>query len=433
MKSEIFERGVEARATNVSADPVCEFYTSHPYPTPVETLERGMWHDENVHRAEHHLLWPDKEYRADQDVLIAGCGTSQAASFALSHPAARVVGVDVSATSIEHHEKLKRKYRLTNLEMRQWPVERIGDLDERFDVIVCTGVLHHLADPDAGLRALRSALKPDGAMYLLVYAPYGRAGVYVLQEYCRTLGIGTSKQEVNDLAAALQVLPQHHPLFAAQGGSREFLAGDPLADALLNPRERSYSVPQLFDFIERNDLKLQRWYSQAPYLPQCSSIAATPHSRKLSALPEHEQYAAMELWRGLMNNHSLVVHRSGADKNRLPVRFDDEQYLRYVPIRRPWTMCVQDRVPPGAAAILVNQTHQFPDLFLVIDAEEKQMLDEIDGRRSISEIVDKVEGKQAESRARAFFQKLWWYDQVVFNTSKVFLFWLVLLLQCAGE
>ena len=30
------------------------------------------------------------------------------------------------------------------------------DLDHQFDLIVCPGVLHHLVDPAAGLRALRS-------------------------------------------------------------------------------------------------------------------------------------------------------------------------------------------------------------------------------------------------------------------------------------
>ena len=400
-----------------STDPICEFYTHHPFPPPVENLDRirDQWQGEHMHRAEYYLLWPNKEYRADLDILVAGSGTFQAAKYALCHPAARVVGIDVSTTSLQHNESLKQKYNLTNLEMRQLSVENVGDLDQRFDLIVCTGVLHHLVDPDAGLRGLRSVLKPDGAMYLMVYAPYGRAGVYMLQEYCRKLGVGTSKEEINDLMAVLKVLPQHHPLLASQGGSRQFPSADGLADAVLNPRERSYSVPQLFDFIERNDLTLARWYWQAPYLPQCGSIATTPHASRLAALPEREQYIAMELWRGLMANHSFVVYRN--DKNDQPkIHFNDERYLRYVPVRLPYTMCIQERLPPGIAAGLVNQTHLFDDLFILINAQEKQIFDAIDGRRSIAEIVEKVEGSSPV--ARDFFEKLWRYDQVVFDTSK---------------
>ena len=123
---------------------------------------------------------------------------------------------------------------------RASPIERIAELERRFDLIVCTGVLHHLVDADAGLRALRSVLKSEGSMYLMVYAPYGRTGVYMLQDYCRRLGIGTSEREICDLMAVLKALPQQHPLAALLSGSRDAANPDALADALLNPRDRSY-------------------------------------------------------------------------------------------------------------------------------------------------------------------------------------------------
>ncbi len=400
------------------ADPVRDFYTDHPYPPPLENLDRvrDFWQDENVHRAEYHLLWPDKEYRADFNVLVAGCGTWQAAKFALTHPGARVVGIDVSPTSLDHTERLKQKYNLTNLETRQLTIENAGELDQRFDHIICTGVLHHLVDPGAGLRALKSLLATEGVMYLMLYAPYGRTGVKMLQEYCRRLGIGTSRQEINDLTAALKVLPQFHPLLLMMRGSREALDADALTDALLNPRDRTYSVSELFDFIESNDLRWGRWYWQAPYVPQCGAIATTPHASRLAALPEREQYIEMELWRGLITNHDFVVHRSDANDDGAKVRFDDERYLNYVPIRRTWTMCAEENLPPGAAGVLLNRTHLFHDLVLVIDEHEKRMYEAIDGHRSISEIVD--ESKGASETARNFFEKLWWYDQAVFDTSK---------------
>lgn len=408
---------MKAKSTqrSVGADPIREFYTNHPFPPPVESLERARerWKDENA-RAEFHLLWPGKEYRAEMDILVAGCGTWQSARFAITHPEARVVGIDVSTTSIKYTESLKQKHNLTNLETRQLALENVADLDRQFDMIVCTGVLHHLVDPDVGLRALRSVLKQDGALNVMVYAPYGRAGVYMLQEYCRKLGIGTSAQEISDLMMVLKRLPEHHPLLSSQGGSREFPNADALADAVLNPRERAYSVPQLFDFIERNDLKHGRWYWQAAYLPHCGAISSTPHAERLAALPEREQYVLMELWRGLMTNHSFLAYRNDNDVTK--ARFDDERYLHYVPVRLPWTMCIEDQIPPGTAGVLLNQTHLFNDLYVVLNAQEKKLFTAIDGRRSLAEIVEKVEGSPV--LARDFFEKLWRYDQVVFDTSK---------------
>ena len=93
------------------------------------------------------------------------------------------------------------------------------------------------------------------------------------------------QQEINDLVATLGSLPQQHPLVTLLRGSRDAQNADALADALLNPRDRSYSVPQLFDFIDRNGMAFGRWYWQAPYLPQCGAIAATPHAEQLVALP----------------------------------------------------------------------------------------------------------------------------------------------------
>ena len=225
------------------------------------------------------LLDPTSE---DQSILIAGCGTSQAAKHALRWPAAQVTGIDFSATSVRCTEELKRKYNLDNLQVRQLPIERVGELKTSFDQIICTGVLHHLADPDAGLSALRGVLKPDGAMHLMVYAPYGRAGIYMLQEFCRRIGIHATDEEIRDLIAALTALPPGHPLENLLREAPDFRQEAALADALLNPQDRSYSVPQLFDFIEKAGLTFGRWLKQAPYTPHCGVVAKIPQASRLN-------------------------------------------------------------------------------------------------------------------------------------------------------
>jgi hypothetical protein len=106
-------------------------------------------------------------------------------------------------------------------------------------------VLHHLSDPDAGLRSLRAALKPEGAMHLMVYAPYGRTGVYMLQEYCHRLGVLASDKEIEDLFTVLKELPRGHPLDYLLRESPDFRHPGALADALLNPRERGLGMANI--------------------------------------------------------------------------------------------------------------------------------------------------------------------------------------------
>ena len=64
-----------------------------------------------------------------------------------------------------------------------------------------------------------------------------------------------------------------------------------------------------------------------------------------------------------------------------PVRFDDERFLGFVPVRLPWTQMVQERLPAGASGVLLNRSHPFSDLILPLDAADKQLFDGIDGRR----------------------------------------------------
>lgn len=405
-----------------SADPIARFYNQHPYPPPVADLDdyRDRWARPARRRAEYHLVFPGGRFREDLDVLVAGCGTYQAARHALRWRGGRVLGIDVSTTSVHHTEELRRRYELENLEVLRFPIERIGELDRRFDLIVCTGVLHHLADPDAGLRALRAVLKPGGAMQIMVYAPYGRTGVSMMQEYARLLGIGTSEQEIRDLAETLVEIPRDHPMDPLLREAPDFRRLDALADALLNPRERTYSVPELLDYVERNGLTFGRWYRQAPYLPQCGAVAKTPHARLLGSLPEAEQFAAVELFRGSMTRHSLVIHRNDDPAGTWRFGLDNDAWQDAVPIRIPNTTSVEERLPTGAAAVLINRAHSYSDLILPINASEKRLFEVIDGRHTIAAIAREagLEVPKHHDALRAFFERLFWHDQVVFDTSR---------------
>jgi hypothetical protein len=282
-------------------------------------------------------------------------------------------------------------------------------------------VLHHLPDPAEGLSALRGVLAPDGTIHLMVYGAYGRAGVAMLQEYCRRLGVGASDQEIRDLALTLTALPRSHPLARLLAESPDFQRKDALADALLNPQERAFSVPQLLDLIESEGLRFGRWVRQAPYLPQCSGLTATPHAGRLAALPLKEQYAALELFRGTMLRHSLIAYRDDAPGDGCFPRFEGEEWLGYVPIRLPEAVCLRERLPAGAAAVLINQAHSYRDLFLPIDSEQLQLYEAIDGKTAITGLLERVAGKKEKpglrERARFFYRQLWFYDQVVFDAS----------------
>jgi hypothetical protein len=166
------------------------------------------------------------------------------------------------------------------------------------------------------------------------------------------------------------------------------------------------------DFIDDAGLRFARWIRQAPYLPYCGAIASTPHRDLLAALPPEAQYAAMELFRGTMARHSVVTHRKDSHASDAGVCFEGGAWLDYVPIRLPDTITVRDGLPPGATAVLINRNHTYTDLYLPIDAAQERLLNAIDGERTIAQI-----GVTDRERARAFFEQLYRWDQIVFDTS----------------
>ena len=188
----------------------------------------------------------------------------------------------------------------------------------------------------------------------MVYARYGRTGIYMMQDYCRLLGIGTSNNDLRDLGTALEALPANHPISNLVRREKEFHRPEAMADALLHPQDRAYTVPELYAWLERCGMSFGRWYEQAPYLPQCGLDRKNAPRRALAALGGPAQHEAVELFRGTMTQHSLVAYRSDRSKKAQPIRFADDQWRNYVPIRLPWTICVRDRAPPGSVAVLAE-------------------------------------------------------------------------------
>jgi hypothetical protein len=255
----------------------------------------------------------------------------------------------------------------------------------------------------------------------MVYAPYGRTGIYMLQEFCRRVGVQASDEGIRDLISALKALPPGHPLENLLRQAPDFRQEAALADALLHPQDRAYSVPQLFDFIEKAGFVFGRWIRQAPYSPHCGVITKLPQASRIEQLPLAEQYAAVELFRGTLVRHSAVLYRNDSPDGTQPISLTGDAWPGYVPIRMPDTICVQERLPAGAAGVLINQAHTYTDLFMSIDATEKDWLDAIDGNSRISNIVEQSSpGSQKTAQleaARVFFERLWQYDQVVFDAS----------------
>jgi hypothetical protein len=146
-------------------------------------------------------------------------------------------------------------------------------------------------------------------------------------------------------------------------------------------------------------------------------LASTPHAARLAQLSAREQYTAVELFRGTMLRHSAIIYRDDNPHKAQANQFENAQWPSYIPHRLPNTITVTEKLPQGAAAVLINQNHTYPDIYLPINQEEKRMVEAINGRRTITEI-GRCAAVNNSDRLRAFFRKLWWHDQVIFEVPE---------------
>lgn len=192
--------------------------------------------------------WQHKIVPQRPRIWVAGCGTNQAAITALNFPDAEVLGSDISGSSLEACGATARDLGVRNLELRQETLNQV-DYREKFDFIICTGVIHHNADPSATLRKLAEALTPAGVLELMVYNRYHRILTSAFQKAVRLLaGTAGMRPALDKEFSITRSLAEHFPMEGRMGrmaeGYRE-VPDSQLADALMQPVENSYTVESL--------------------------------------------------------------------------------------------------------------------------------------------------------------------------------------------
>jgi SAM-dependent methyltransferase len=339
--------------TDATADAVRAQYERWIYPQPIDDLSKNPLWDFGDPDFLGRAYWPHRRPREDLRILVAGCGPNAAARYAYHHPKATVVGVDISEASLAHARSLKAKHGLDNLSLHRCRVEDLREPGP-FDLIDSSGVLHHLPDPAAGLKALANVLAPDGVVYLMLYGKYGRAGIYMAQELFRILRLEQSAEDIATVKAALAAFPHDHPVRRCLSGANDLAFDAGIVDTFLHPVDRGFTVGDCFDLLEGCGLVLQGWVNRYAYDPE--SRITQPRLRELvGRLPEREALEALELIDGRISTHSFYACRRSRDPSQYRIDFAGTGFMDMVPVPRPgppgMTLELRDRRAAVAARI----------------------------------------------------------------------------------
>jgi SAM-dependent methyltransferase len=368
-------------------DPVAEQYDSYPYPARNPQEERSRLVDgspSNLKEVDHYIFGGARDFTRPFRALVAGGGTGDGLILLAQHLAdrgcpAEVVYLDLSTASRRIAEARAAARGLANIRFHTGSLLDLPELRLGwFDYIDCCGVLHHLADPAAGLAALKSVMAPDGGMGLMLYGALGRTGVYEAQAMLKMLDAGAGLPARIELAKRLVgQLPETNWL-ARNAAIGDYKRGEDAAivDLLLHARDRAYDVEEIDALVRGSGLEIVSFIDPWRYDPD-NYLSDARLKTLLAPLAPLARARFAELLAGNIKSHICYVVAAG----RADAALARPSELSAIPILR------HDDGPALARAIKADRIAFRTDGLEVAFALPRMaspILGHIDGRRSLA-------------------------------------------------
>jgi SAM-dependent methyltransferase len=373
-------------------------YEAYPYPArdPKEEAKRLIiGSPSHLREIDYWVFGATRPASQPLRALIAGGGTGDGTIMLATHMArasrpGRVTYLDRSEAALRIARTRAEARGLSNID---WVLGSLLDLPSlglgAFDYIDCCGVLHHLPEPAEGLAALEGSLAPGGGMGLMVYAPHGRTGVYMVQQALALLAPAdlAPPARLDTARRVMRHLPESNWLRANRNFSDHISGGDAgLYDLLLNPRDRAFTVTAFAALLAGAGMAVAAWMEPMRYDP--ATWMPDPKLRALAAALEPTARAALA--EALTANMS--VHIAYCRRATEPVRRADPLSDAAVPVMRevPGAELVKSIRPDGGLPFLFDGLRAVVRL----PPEAPAILQAIDGTRTVAEIAAILAGRE---------------------------------------
>jgi len=380
-------------------------YEEFPYPPFDPELEKQTFTFTNhdlMDSVNFHCFEGKRDFSKPFRVLIAGGGTGTSTitwAEQLRNTDGEVVYLDMTQTSMEVCKKRAEIRGLTNIRWVHDSILEIPRLDlGEFDYICCTGVLHHLESPEQGLAALKSVLKDDGAMLIMVYAKYGRSAIYGLQDLMANINQGEEDLQlhVDNCKTVLKDISKDNWLnYNKEAFSGDLTSDNGIYDLLLHNQDRAYSVPDLYEFIQGQNLHIldlfpQQQFPAALAYDPATYIKQPEMLKKIQQMNIQQQQTICEILNGRITMHECYVTPTPRTK---PAPDDLELVPSFTAVFGDvHYQQLQDVLQDEQPNITLGQQGAGTQLTLQKTPNTHLILKHLDGTRSLQEIFRKIIG-----------------------------------------
>lgn len=240
------------KSTNAVTRAVAQQYERWPYP---DWRRLTVWGRECLPKVIRKRDPDSVEYPpVDADILVAGCGTGRdAAAVALTYPDARVTAIDVSEASLRYAREQCAVVGAPNIQFAQLDLHNVAELGQKFDFIQCSGVLHHLPNPEQGWSSLTAVLRAGGVMRIHVYSRIGRLPIVGARTLIRDF---LDEPISDDLLRRVRQRLLNHTISKWAFRSRDFFSLSGVHDQLLHRHEDPFDIPRISQALNQLGLRL---------------------------------------------------------------------------------------------------------------------------------------------------------------------------------
>ena len=234
--------------------------------------------------------YPDRIDRGPiEKVLVAGGGTGYEPLLAArQNPSATVLSLDLSRRSLAYGARMARRLGIRNVRFLQGDLLDVHSLDERFDAILASGVLHHMAEPEAGLRALAGVLRPGGAIRVGLYSEHARQLLVTARAVAEAAGRDGSPEGIRGFRR--DVVDGDETELGGLLRSPDFYTVSSCRDLVFHVHERHFTIPTVGDALAATGLRLLGFDASREVRARYRrTFPGDPHLRSLESLAEFER------------------------------------------------------------------------------------------------------------------------------------------------
>ncbi len=231
-------------------------YEENPYPRWIKTALPIKAKSISEVCIEENLILHSESIKKviNPSVLIAGCGTGQhPIQTALRFSNCQATAIDLSLASLAYAKRKTTELGITNLKYLQADILGLDRLEQKFDIIDCVGVLHHMNDPMAGWRALTSLLNPGGLMRIGLYSELARKNIVDARNEIVLTKIGKSKSEMREFRQKISLSNDKNYQLLAK--SKDFFSLSMLRDLIFHVQEHRFTLPEIKNCLDELRLK----------------------------------------------------------------------------------------------------------------------------------------------------------------------------------